>query len=172
MKKLIIGLLALGLTNLSFSQILNEGVTEVQLEGVTVSPRNSNYLNKVQDLNTPIKVKRLENKAAQYDIKDAGIFDHKFEAYEVIFKQSSGKIIAIYDKEGNVISSSEKFKNLRLPKAVRMGIFEDHDGWELHSDSYLVSYYSGKNVKKLYKVQLRKGKQKKNLRVDVEGNIM
>lgn len=172
MKKLIIGLLALGLTNLSFSQILNGGIASVELEGVTVSPRNMTYLNEVQDYNTPLKVKVLENKAAQYDIKEEGIFDSEFEAYEVVFKQKSGKIIAIYDQEGNIVSSSEKFKNIRLPEEVRISIFRNHDGWELHSDAYLVSYYLGKDVKKLYKVQIRKGKLKKNLRVDVNGNIM
>ena len=171
MKKLIIGLLFLGVTNLSFSQNTNNGITEVELEGVVITAPNYTYLNKVFDNDTPLRVRQLEVEAAKYSVKNADVYDSSFKEYEVEFKQTNGRILAIYDKDGEIISCSEKFSNVKLPEEVRSNIFKDFNGWKLHKDSYSVSYIKGLDVKKIYKVQLRKGKQKKNFTINMEGNL-
>ena len=173
MKKLIIGLLFLGVTNLSFSQNTNYGITEVELEGVVVTAPNYTYLNKVFDKNTPNRVRQLELEAAKYNIKDDSAYDPRFSVdYEVVFKQANGRINAKYDNDGELISCSEKFLNVKLPVSIiSSNIFEDNNGWTLHKDAYLVSYKKGRDVKKVYKVQLRKGKQKKNFTINMEGDL-
>lgn len=170
MKTLITGLLFVGLTSLGFAQ--NGGIEQVELNEVNVTPLNLTYLNNVQDTDTPTKVKELENVASRYDITESAVFNKKFEAYEVIFKESNGKIIATYDQNGKITSSLERFSNVVLPPKVRSAIYQSFPGWNLHKDTYLVSYFGDQDVTKVYKIQLRKDKQRKNLKVDVDGNII
>ena len=66
MKTLVTGLIFLGFTSLCYSQ--SNGDTKVKEEAlatVTVTPLNTSYLNKVQDDNTPDRVKILEDKASK-----------------------------------------------------------------------------------------------------------
>ena len=173
MKKLIIGLLFLGVTNLSFSQNTNSEFAEVELEGVVVTAPNYTYLNKVFDKNTPNRVRQLELEVAKYNIKEDSGYDPRLRVdYEVVFTQTNGRINAIYDKDGEIISCSEKFSNVKLPENIlSSNIFEDNNGWTLHKDTYSVSYKKGMDVKKVYKVQLRNGKQKKNFKINMESDL-
>ena len=129
----------------------------------------------VLEENTSPRVKQLELETAKFDIKEARNYDPNFETIQVVFKQSTGKkqpkdiIKATYDKNGKITNASEKFNNIVLPPAVRSSIYKDHIGWDMKKNSYQVSYRPGKEVKKVYKVQLKNGKLKKNLKLDSEG---
>jgi len=173
MKTFLIGLIFLGFTSLGHSQVNGETkVKEEALDVITVTRLNLSYLKKVQDENTPKRVKALENRAARYDITESPVFDRKFESYEVLFEQTKGRIVATFDQEGKIINSLERFDDVLLPPEVRNTIFKEYPGWSIHKDMYLVSYYHDKDVKKTYKVQIRKEKQKKNLKIDSQGKIM
>ncbi len=170
--------MAIGLTSLCFSQNNSNGIAEVQLKGVVVSAINNSYLIDVLDVSTSPRVRQLQLEAAKFNIKDAKGYDSNIESIQVVFKQSTGKkqprdiIKATYDKNGTITSAAEKFNNIILPTAVRSGIFKDHNGWEMKKNSYQVSYRPGKEVKKVYKVQLKKGKLKKNLKLDSDGRFL
>ncbi|MBA6155682.1 hypothetical protein H3Z83_03980 [Tenacibaculum sp. S7007] len=175
MKKLVIGFLFLGLTSLTHSQVEN-GTPNITLEAVTIKPLNLSYLKNVQDKNTPEVAVALENEAARYDITEDPIFDREFEAYEVVFKAkteggSTGLITATYDSEGKILKSVEKYKNILLPKTVREAIWEKYPNWVIHKDVYLVSYKNNKDARKLFRVQIRKDGNKKNLKLGYNGNI-
>jgi len=151
MKTVFLGLLFLGIANLSFSQSSNE-IEEVQLADVVISPLNLSYLNAVHDVNTPEVVKQLEKKVAKFDVTESPVFDKQFEAYEVIFKDASsnsGSIIATYNSEGKILKSFEKFNDVTLPPAVRKAIYKEYPGWTIHSDTYLVSYYFNEDIKNI-----------------------
>lgn len=169
MKKLIIGLIALGLTSLGFSQNNTNGISEVQLKSVVITVPNIGYLNDVSDGSISSSVGNLQLEAANFNIKDLKEYNSDLEFMQVAFYQKNGKIIANYDKSGNIIRSTERFKNVVLPPAVRSSIYKDHMGWDLKKDTYQVSYRPGKEVKKVYKVQLKKGNLKKNLKLDSDG---
>ncbi|RBP32840.1 hypothetical protein DFR65_102176 [Oceanihabitans sediminis] len=170
MKNLFFGLMFLGIASLSYSQI-----AEVQLEDVNLTPLNTSYLNEVSDKSTPKIVRRFESEVARYDITEAPFYDDKFEAYEVIFEGKNSdqcRIVATYDNEGKVLSSLERFKDVALPYAVRNSIEKKYPGWIVIKDTYLVSYYLDKEVKKMYKLKIAKGNKRKNIKVDVLGNTI
>lgn len=174
MKTVIFGLLFLGFASLSFSQS-NQEIEEVKLADVVISPLNLSYLNAVHDKNTPESVKYLENKVARFDITESPVFDNQFEAYEVIFKEASskgGKIIATYNSEGKILKSFEKFNDVTLPPSVRNAVYKEYPGWTIHSDTYLVSYYMNSNIKKVYKLKIKKNDEKKTLKIDVDGRLI
>lgn len=170
--------MAIGLTSLCFSQNNSNGIAEVQLKGVVVSAINNSYLIDVLDVSTSPRVRQLQLEAAKFNIKDAKGYDSNIESIQVVFKQSTEKnqprdiIKATYDKNGTITSAAEKFNNIILPPAVRSGIFKHHNGWEMKKNSYQVSYRPGKEVKKIYNVQLKKGKLKKNLKLDSDGRFL
>jgi hypothetical protein len=168
MKKAVIGLLFLGLASLAFSQEPEGKAQEVELEGVTVTSPNFNYLNSVQDKNTPEIVKVLERKAASFDLKESPIYNRIDEAYEVFFSNSKGKIVATYDNDGQILSSFEKFGDVVLPVPVRNTIFADYPDWKVNSNAYAVSYYRHKGVKKTYHFQISKNDKKKNLKLTLK----
>jgi len=171
MKQLVIGIICFGLATLSFAQS-TDGMDEVRLTDVVVTPLNLTYLNKVQDDNTPRPVIKLENKVARFNVKESPVFEEGFDAYEVIFKQTNGSIIATYDQNGSIISTLERYDQITMPYNVRNSLHKQYPDWFIHSDVYLVSYYDNKEINKVYKVQIRKDNMKKNLKVDIEGTIL
>lgn len=166
MKKLFISLITTSLCLTGFAQT-NGQRPAVELPGVTVSPMNITYLNAVMDDGMPESVTELETRAARYDITQSEVFDGKFEAYEVMFEQSDGTIMATYNREGQIIESFERFKDITLPLKVRQHIYKNNPGWTIHSDVYLVTYYHDKGVNKQAKVQLRKEGKRKNIRINL-----
>ncbi len=172
MKKLIICLLSLGLFSLGTAQ-----TKEIKLENVTIRPLNLNYLKKVQDKETPEFVKALENRAARYDITESPVFKREFDAYEVVFDAikkdgADGTIMATFDQNGKILSAIERYKNVSLPKSIRDVCLQEYPDYKIHKDFYLVSYdYDENSVKKIYKVQMRNGTSKKNLKIDANGVI-
>ncbi len=163
MKKLMIGLAILSLTNLVYPQNSNGG-SEVLLEGVTVSP-NMHYLSKVSNGTLSKRVLDLENMAARYDITKYPLFDNSDRNYTIVFKQSKGFILATFDKDGNIIKSYERFKDIAVPVSVRNYIGQNYPGWIHQGNSYLVTYSGKQDVKKIYKVEIEKGNLQKKIRI-------
>lgn len=175
MKKTFVIWLSLSLALSVFGQEngeQNEQGNEIALEGVTISSLNADYLNKIQDDDTPDIVKKLEYKAASYDIKTSPVYDGVREAYEVFFKNSRGRIVATYDNDGKILTSFEKFRDLRLPVLVRDMIGEEFPGWKIESDVYLASYYQEKDVKKVYIITMSHGDKIKKIRTDEKGRLL
>ena len=177
MKAIVFGMLFLGLTSLGYAQELNneakeEETQEVVLEGVTVTALNMDYLEKVHDEVTPEVVKELEHKAARFKIKGTPIYFSDVGPYEVHFSNSKGNIIATYNRKGKIMVSSEKFKDVASPVVVRNSVYNEYPDWEIKSSVYLVSYHYNKGVKKLYQFQIGKDNYKKNLKIDMDGNIL
>jgi len=167
MKTLFISVLAAFLCSNVFSQELYRAPSTVDLNLITVRPLNISYVNSVVDERMPEAVTKLENKAARYNILENPVYDGNFEAYEVIFSQNNGTIIATYDQHGKIIQTSERFKDITLPEFIRNRIHSENPGWTIHSDLYMVSYFGNKEVKKVCKIQLRKDGQRKNLKIEI-----
>ena len=71
MKKLLLGLLALGLTTQFYAQVIEDGM----LPEVEVRATNYKYLNSVDNSEAAVPVQLLEKKAAQFDIKSAEFYE-------------------------------------------------------------------------------------------------
>lgn len=170
MKNFVVGILVFGFTSLCFAQQSDQIKPEV-LPDVIITPLNTTYLSAVQSENTPKRVKNLQDKAARFNITELPIFDHSFEAYEVIFSEDKNKIIATYDKNGKIQQSFEKFKDVSLPYEVRNSIALNYPGWDILGDTYVVNYYSDKTIKKEYKIKIRNDKTTKRLKINHEGKV-
>ena len=114
MKKFIVGLLVLGLTSQVFAQ-----VTEVeQLSEVVVTAVNYKYLNAVDNSEAAIPVQMLERKVAAFNVQEQDYYIDDYDYYTVSFFIPDGKIVAVYDADGKVMRTIEKFEDIKLPAAL------------------------------------------------------
>jgi len=163
MKKFVTGLLVMGLTSLMFAQ-------STELPEVEITAVNYKYLNAVDANDTAINVKKLEEKVAMFDLKNSELYSDEY-TYKVSFYIPDGKIVAAYDRNGNIVRIIEKFNNIKLPEAVRMSISKRFPNWIINTDIYRVDYRDG-NAKKVYKVLLKNGDEKMRIKIDDEGEFI
>jgi len=168
MRKLIIGLLVLGLTIPAFSQITK---TE-KLSEVVIVATNYKYLNQVGDEEIAIPVKMLQRKVATYDIKTSDFYDDEYDYYSINFFIPEGKVLAAYDKDGKILRTVEKYKDIALPKSVVNSVVKRFPGWTIAKDAYLVNYHHENGVVKKYKMTLENGDKRMKIKTDAEGNFL
>ncbi|NAS12270.1 nicotinate-nucleotide adenylyltransferase [Poritiphilus flavus] len=169
MKKLLLGILAIGLTIQSYSQVVK---TE-KLSEVVVYATNYKYLNNVNTQEVAsIPVQMLERKVASYDIKNSDIYHDEYDYYEVAFYIPEGKILAAYDKDGQLMRTAEKFRDINLPNTVKKAVLDRFPGWTITKDIYLVNYHDKKGVTKKYKLKLVNGDKVLRVKTDASGNFL
>tara|TARA_R110001583_G_scaffold77623_1_gene211178 strand:- start:8462 stop:8986 length:525 start_codon:yes stop_codon:yes gene_type:complete len=157
MKNLIIGLIITGLTTTGFAQSSPKEF-EVLLEEVEVIGTNNNYLNAIGYKDAAIPVKLLAQKAASFDLEHSYCLraDYEEQEYHVQYKIPQGEILAVYNNEGEIIRTSEKFKDISLPLAVSNAIVDKYPGWKIASDIYSVAYVKDGELNKTYKLFIEK----------------
>lgn len=167
MRNLIIGMFFIGLTSLAFGQQQENVAKEVELAEVTLTAPNSDFLQAVQDHQTPAAARALESMAANYNVKQSPNFNRVDKLYEVTFRNGQGAIYAVYDDEGDMIAAYENVKNVSPPYSLRKKIFEQNPGWTIAKSKYQVRYLEGEVTKRHYKAQLQNGKKKKTLKYEI-----
>ncbi len=168
MKNLVICLLLLGLTSLGFSQNHSE-IEEIHLEGVVMSNVNLNYLENVQDIALPEKIVSMQNEASVFDVMKLVEFDGRKESFKVKFKTTTGHIIADYNRNGKIIKTSERYKEIALPKDLIKAVLNQYPKSTFLKVAYAVDYDDQKMVEKAYKVQIMKDGKKRNLKIKSGG---
>lgn len=165
MRKLLLGLLVLGLTSQFYAQVVNDGM----LPEVEVRATNYKYLNSVDNSEAAVSVQLLEDMAAKFDVKSSEFYEDGSDFYRVYFYIPDGKVVAAYDRDGKIMYTIEKFKNVALPENVRASIGDRFPGWKIAKDVYKVNYDAKSGTKKQYKVVLENGKKTIRVKLDAEG---
>ena len=166
MKKWMFGLLFLGLASLTFAQDRpKDDDRTVVLEGVEMTAPNYNYLAEVREPGISPIIGKLELKVANFDLKESSMYNKIDKAYEVFFENKKGKIVAVYDENGKIISAFERFGDVMVPNAVRETVFQAYPDWKMNGNKYVVTYYHDKGAKKTYHFQLEKNNKRKNLKL-------
>lgn len=166
MKKIILGLFVFGLTIQSFAQIIE--LPEVEIVAV-----NYKYLDNVRESDAAQPVKLLQREVAAFDLKNSEYYEDQYEDYFISFYIPQGKILAAYDKDGKVVRTVEKFKNIALPTAVAESVVKNYAGWAIAENAYLVNYHDKKGVtRKEYKILLEKDNRRMRIKTDENGNIL
>jgi len=168
MKRFLIGLLALGLTTQIYAQI----VDEESLPEITIRAVNYKYLDLVDNSEAGVPVQLLEDKAANFDLKNSEFYEDGSEIYKVFFYIPKGRIVAAYDRQGEILYTIERFENVALPYDVAASIKERFPGWKMAKDVYRVNYDVVYGAKKQYKVVLKNGKKTIRVKIDDEGEFL
>ena len=167
MKKILMSILIFGLVFQTFAQVRTEKLSEV-----AIAATNYKYLNKVGLENASIPVALLEQKVASFDLKNADFYQDVYDYYEVTFYIPEGYILAAYDKNGEILRTAERFKDVALPREVITSVAKRFPNWVIKKDVYLVSYYESGNISKKYKITLENGEERMKIKTDEEGNFL
>jgi hypothetical protein len=165
MKKLLLVLLALGLTTQFYAQVINDGM----LPEVEVRATNYKYLNSVDNSEAAVPIQLLEDMVAKFDISSSEFYEDGSDYYRVYFYIPEGKIVAAYDRNGKILYTIEKFTNVAVPNEIASSVAERFPGWNIAKDVYKVNYDVNQGVKKQYKLVLKNGKKTIRVKVDEDG---
>ena len=168
MKKLILGLLVLGLTTQIYAQVVDDG----QLPEITVYAVNYKYLNSVDSDDLDLGVKKLEREVANFDYRNSDMYNDDYGTYNISFYIPNGQIVAAYDNDGRIVKTIERYSDVAPPKSVRKTVTKKYPGWSITDDIYKVSYHQDKGVTQTYKLLLINGKEKTRIITDANGNIL
>ncbi|AUP77506.1 nicotinate-nucleotide adenylyltransferase [Flavivirga eckloniae] len=163
MKKLLLGIFIFGLTLQGNSQT-------IELANTVIST-NYEYLDAIDLDNAPNLVKKLETAILNFDKNDlAKLYDKEFEIYEVTFFVPEGKIVAIFDKEGKIIRTTEKYNNVKLPQEVLQAISKRYPNWGIVQDNYLIKYHRTQDsIEQIYRVKIKNDNKTMRLKTDENG---
>ncbi|QIP13727.1 nicotinate-nucleotide adenylyltransferase [Spirosoma aureum] len=156
--------LILGLSIQSFAQVL--------LPEIKVLAVNYKYLGAVNNKAVAVPVKQLERKAAVFDLKDTDFYEDEYDNYFVTFFIPEGKILAAYDKNGKLLHTAEKFKNIALPLLVSQSVAKKYPNWHIAKDVYLVNYHESNGVTKKYKILLENGTKRMRIKTNEKGEFI
>lgn len=143
------------------------------LPEVSVIATNYKYLKNVGGKEVAVPVQRLQRMAATYDIKNSDYYEEDYETYFISFYLPEGEILAAYDKDGKLLRTAEKYKDIRLPSAVAKAVVTQYPNWSITKDVYLVNYFSadGGSAEKKYKLVLQNGSKRLRVQVNEKGEI-
>ena len=88
--------------------------------------------------------------------------------FMVIFKTRKGQLIGNYDALGRMQSYSMNFKNIALPSDIVWKLYDEHRGWQMVENTRIVKRGNTPKSKETYKVVMKNGKSKKNLKFESE----
>ena len=159
-------LLLIGFSSNTFGQIT--------LPEVTVIGHGYRYLKSMEDTTSAQPVRLLQHRAATFDVKNSEYYEDEYDTYFISFILPEGLILATYDKNGKILRTAEKYKNVALPPIVRNAVANRFPGWSIAKDIYLVSYYSDdpKYSKKQYKVLVENGNKRSRVKISDSGEFI
>lgn len=156
----------------SFMVMLIQTNGQETLPEVKIISLNYKYYKSVNDTSAAQPVRMLERMASSYDLKSADFYEEESDSYFVSFYIPQGQVLAFYDKDGKVIRTVEKYKDVALPKPVRDAVANKYPGWTVLKDVYLVNYYSStEEARKIYKLVLENSSKRLRVKMDNNGVV-
>lgn len=142
------------------------------LPEVKVTALNYKYLKSVTDTNSAQPVKFLQRRAAAFDVKNSEFYEDDYESYFISFYIPDGEILAVYDQNGKLLRTAEKYKNIAIPTDVRQSVAKRFPQWTISKDVYLVNFYEANEGKKIYKLLLQNGDKRLRVKTDEKGAFL
>jgi hypothetical protein len=163
---LLLGILIAGFAAHSIAQ------DEKTLPEVKVIANTYKYLRAVDNKDMPPPVKLLERKAAEFDIKNSEYYDDDNVTYYVSFYLPEGFVLAVYDQDGKLLRTAERYKNIALPPAITKAVGKRYPNWSISKDVYLVTYEDASGAKRDYKLILQNGSKRIRAKLNEEGTFL
>ncbi len=162
----MLGLLVFGFTTqFMFSQVIE--LSEVRVDV------NYKYLDAITSEQVALPVEMLEEEVAFYNIKESAVYNDEYDTFQVSFVIPEGKIVAAYDKDGEITRTIERFKNIELPRSVIESVASRYPNWRIVEDTYKVDYYGKSGIaKKQYKIKLKKENKTRTVKVNENGEFL
>ncbi len=170
MKNLILCLLLMGFISIGHSQIV---LKETKVEYVP-------YSMKVDPVTKEVNLKISESYYGEFQEDPLAFIEgnfsidrfireneeHDFDSYQVTFRSNKGNVLANYDKEGEMVSTYQRFKNVNLPDDVKLQILQQYRHAQILKNSHVVTSKKWMIDKEFYKVKIQDGDKVRRLKLD------
>ena len=102
-----------------------------------------------------------------FDIKNfiAALEGKKHESYEVSLRTKDGAMVANFDKDGNLISTRQNFKNVALSHPMILKVYKDYKGWIMTKNKYSATTEGEVITKEVYRITLQNGNRKQRVKI-------
>lgn len=170
MKTYLLVSLLIGLTN---PMIAQNDIAALTLSNKTANTTNNEilnaeYLNTVAHQGYAIKIQELQNLVAKYNIKTAVVYQPESNGtYTVEFKDADNQITAVYDRNGQLISSQENYKSIKLPIALLSKIVKDNPNCTIEKVYCKIQYIKNKKQNIVYQVVINNENKSKKITIKV-----
>lgn len=101
--------------------------------------------------------------------------EEKYSYYNVMFKSKKGELNANYNDKGKLLSFFSKFENIAVPSSLQHQLYRNYKGWAMVENSHVKRESNGSVTKDFYRVTMKKGNKKKNLKIqtsDIENSVV
>ena len=95
------------------------------------------------------------------ELKDKGV-----DSYQVSLVTRKGALKVDFDKEGNVVKTYQRFRNVKLPNDLSHEIYRDYKGWTIVKNLYVAKGKNGSIDKEFYRLRLENGNKTQNIKID------
>ncbi|MCG9972433.1 hypothetical protein [Christiangramia crocea] len=115
--------------------------------------------------------KQFQSNAIKFLVENFDIYRFMREAgenldqYDITVKSSNGVLLAQYNKEGNLVRTYQKFKDIPLSPEIRNQVFAQYEGWTMTKNKYIAAGMEDGIDKEKYLVHLERGKDREKLKI-------
>ncbi|MBF4470371.1 hypothetical protein [Flavobacterium sp. HJJ] len=169
MRTIITFALCVSLFTVSYSQEkkVNKETKIEELPEVVVSSKND-FTKYIPDNNPDAVVRNTQNEFLSYKVDD-GYKD--FDSYLVTLESKKGSLTATYNEKGILMSVSEKYVNVELPRELMKTVYLAYPEWTVTQSKFVYSQEKGQILKKAYLLKLKKNNKTQNILVSSIGEI-
>jgi hypothetical protein len=170
MKKVIIGFFLLAFIATGNSQILlGEAKVDYKKASMKLDPATQTLVivipeKEVGEFGKDPLVFMKNNLNVESLIKNNS--DQYYSEYQVKFVSNKGHLTARFSRDGNLISSLQKFKNKRLPNDVMVEIARSYNGSIVKETKSFANSKGWTITKEHYKIKLDDGNKTRRVRID------
>jgi hypothetical protein len=147
-------------------------IAQQTLPAATVVPVNYKYLTSVNGQTVAQPVNMVQLRAAAFNVKNSEFYEDDYDNYFISFYIPDGVVLAVYDKDGKLLRTVEKFKKVSVPPAVRAAVGQRFPQWAISDDVYLVNFDDANGAKKVYKLLLQNGDKRLRVKTDENGDFL
>ncbi|MFO8147152.1 MAG: hypothetical protein ACQEQB_07585 [Bacteroidota bacterium] len=87
------------------------------------------------------------------------------EEIQVSFINRKGHLRATFDKDGDLVKTYQKFKDIALPRNIREQVYIENKGWSIVKNKYVASGKGAMIQKEKYRLRLNNGDRNKNITI-------
>lgn len=125
---------------------------------------NSEYLKASSLRQLSSRITNLQQMIAEYPVQQHEVFNSEDPStYRLKFEQDQHKLVVHYNQKGEIISSKELYKNIRLPYDICTEITQAYPGWGIIDNSLKIKYNKGNLKSYEYKVLITNNTERKTL---------
>ncbi len=143
--------------------------TNFNVEKAIVKRHKSNhYWKEVGPMSHSNQVSSLQQRIARFDITQLDEYDaNEPSTYTVVFRENNSSIYAKYNALGNLMSTIERHKNVKVPQPIGREIAIRYPGWSFKNSMLIIKYRKKGKINIAFKVQILNGSKKRVLKLPV-----